>query len=132
MAKKVIDIKTKRRYALLTTKWCRENMGVNRRRKEQLKVSVRINFRGEEDERYIKGVFYPDENRIIVYSKNCLTIEEIVSTVIHEYTHYLQSDVKYIELYKIYYYKNHPFEREARKNEDLYTSICMKEIKLLI
>jgi hypothetical protein len=132
MAKKVIDIKTKRRYALLTTKWCRENMGVNRRRKEQLKVSVRINFRGEEDERYIKGVFYPDENRIIVYSKNCLTIEEIVSTVIHEYTHYLQSDVKYIELYKRYYYKNHPFEREARKNEDLYTSICMKEIKLLI
>ena len=132
MAKKVIDIKTKRRYAILTTKWCRENMGVNRRRKEPLKVSVRINFRGEEDERYIKGVFYPDENRIIVYSKNCLTIEEIVSTVIHEYTHYLQSDVKYIELYKRYYYKNHPFEREARKNEDLYTSICMKEIKLLI
>ena len=132
MAKKVVDIKTKRRYALLTTKWCRENMGVNRRRKEPLKVSVRVNFRGEEDERYIKGVFYPDENRIIVYSKNCLTIEEIVSTVIHEYTHYLQSDIKYIELYKRYYYKNHPFEREARKNEDLYTSICMKEVKLLV
>jgi len=129
MANKFVDIETKRRYALLTTKWCKVNMGTNKRKKTLPKVSVRINFRADETERFIKGIYYPNENRIIVYSLNCETIEEIVSTVIHEYTHYLQSYVKYEELYKRYYYKNHPYEKEARKNEIIYTKKCIKEIK---
>jgi hypothetical protein len=130
MANKVVDIETKRRYALLATKWCKANMGINKRKKTLPKVSVRINFRAEETERFIKGVYYPYENRIIVYSLNCETIEEVVSTIIHEYTHYLQSTVKYEELYKKYFYKNHPYEKEARRNEEIYTRICMKDIKL--
>ena len=132
MAKKNLDIKTKRRYALLATRWCRENMGINKRRKDLPKVSVRINFVKEETERFISGVFYAQQNKIIVYDKNCDSIEDVVSTVIHEYTHYLQSDVKYVELYKKYYYKNHPYEKEARKNEELYTHLCIKKIKPLI
>jgi hypothetical protein len=92
-------------------------------------VSVRINFRKDETERFIKGIYYVNENRIIVYSLNCETIDEVVSTIIHEYTHYQQSMKKYWEYFEFYYYSNHPYEKEARKNEEMFTKKCIRSIK---
>jgi hypothetical protein len=129
MAKKNVDIEVKRQYASKALKWCREFMGINKRKKTQPKVTVRINFRSDENERFIKGVYYSNENKIIVYDLNCQSLEDVVSTVIHEYTHYLQSMKKYWEYYDLYYYSTHPYERQARRNELKYTKECIKKIK---
>lgn len=129
MGKKIIDITLKRQIAKQVLKWCKENMGVNNRRKSLPKVSVRINFRKDETERFIKGIYYSSENRIIVYSVNCETMDEVVSTIIHEYTHYQQSMKKYWEYFEFYYYSNHPYEKEARKNEEIYTKKCIRSIR---
>jgi hypothetical protein len=131
MVKKNVDIELKKQYAHLTIKWCRENLGVNNRKKNKLKVSVRVNFK-KTDERNFSGSYYSDENRIIVYDINCDTLEDVVSTVIHEYTHYLQSMKKYWEYFKTHYYSTHPYEIQARKNEEKYTTECIKSIKKLI
>jgi hypothetical protein len=129
MGKKIIDITLKRQIAKHVLKWCKENMGVNNRRKSLPKVSVRINFRKDETERFIKGIYYSSENRIIVYSANCETMDEVVSTIIHEYSHYQQSMKKYWEYFEFYYYSNHPYEKEARKNEEMYTKKCIRSIR---
>jgi hypothetical protein len=129
MGKKIIDITLKRQIAKQVLKWCKENMGVNNRRKSLPKVSVRINFRKDETERFIKGIYYSSENRIIVYSVNCETMDEVVSTIIHEYSHYQQSMKKYWEYFEFYYYSNHPYEKEARKNEEMYTKKCIRSIR---
>ena len=129
MGKKIIDITLKRQIAKQVLKWCKENMGINNRRKSLPKVSVRINFRKDETERFIKGIYYSSENRIIVYSVNCETMDEVVSTIIHEYSHYQQSMKKYWEYFEFYYYSNHPYEKEARKNEEMYTKKCIRSIR---
>jgi hypothetical protein len=129
MGKKILDITRKREIAKQVLKWCKENMGVNYRRKSLPKVSVRINFRKDETERFIKGIYYSSENRIIVYSVNCETMDEVVSTIIHEYSHYQQSMKKYWEYFEFYYYSNHPYEKEARKNEEIYTKKCIRSIR---
>lgn len=131
MAIKSIDIEIKRQYAIQTTKWCKKHLGINKRRKNQLKVSVRVNFK-KSDQRDFHGSYCSDENRIVVYDLNCKSLEDIVSTVIHEYTHYLQSTKKYWEYTQTYNYSTHPYEKQARKNEEKYTEVCLKTIKKLV
>ena len=131
MAKKNVDIGIKKQYAIEAVKWCRNNLGINKRKKNKLKLSVRVNFK-KTDEKNFNGSYYSNENRIIIYDLNCDTLEDVVSTVIHEYTHYLQSVKKYWEYFKTHYYSTHPYERQARRNEQKYTELCIKSIKKLI
>lgn len=128
MAKKTPDLHTKRKCANLILNWCRKNLGINRYRKTKPKVSVRINFPKDETERFIKGAYYAEENRIIVYHINVDSIEMLVQTIIHEYTHYLQSDKKYWDYFKTHYYSSHPYERQAERNELKYTDQCLCDI----
>jgi len=128
MAKKNVDIEIKKQYAIEAVKWCRNNLGINKRKKNKLKISVRVNFK-KTDERDFNGSYYSNENRIIIYDLNCNSLEDVVSTVIHEYTHYLQSVKKYWEYFKTRYYSTHPYERQARRNEEKYTELCLKSIK---
>lgn len=132
MAKKIVDIELKRQYASKAIRWCKENMGINNRRKSQPKMSVRIYFRKDETERFIMGSYYSVENRIVVYDINCKTLEDVVSTIIHEYSHYLQSMKKYWEYFNTYSYSTHPYERQAKRNELKYTDECMKYIKKVL
>ena len=79
---------------------------------------------------YIK--IYKNVNIIYkTYNSNLAgnTIYDIVATVIHEYTHYLQVRRKYREYELSRYYSQNPMERQAKRNEDKYTKICLKEIK---
>lgn len=128
MLKKSVDLKTKRKCALLTLKWCKKNIGINNRRKTKLKVVVRVNFPKDEHERFIRGAYYSEDNKIHVYHVNCKTINDIIKTIIHEYTHYLQSMKKYWEMYKTHYYSTHPYERQADRNEEKYFDLCLLEI----
>jgi hypothetical protein len=71
-------------------------------------------------------------NKMTIHEPSCNTIYEVVSTVIHEYTHYLQSRPQYKIYQDHYYYSHNPYEREAKRNEDKYTKLCIKNIKKLL
>jgi Zn-dependent peptidase ImmA (M78 family) len=80
-----------------------------------------------------KFVYYGNyclyKNQITIYINNCETLKNLVSTIIHEYTHYLQPMGRYKEYEKYYYYSTHPFERQARRNETKYTDTCLSSIR---
>jgi Zn-dependent peptidase ImmA (M78 family) len=132
MARKSHSLELKRKCARLALNWCKKNFGINNRRKQAPKVSVRVYFKSDETFRKTKAAYYYSENRIIVYHINNKKVEDVVSAVIHEYTHYLQPDRKYWDYFKTHYYSQHPHERQAVRNEERYTEQCMCEITPLL
>lgn len=126
----MINETLKKKYAILTFKWCKKNLGIPKRKKKvKFLVSKKIKYYDETKKEKLYGEYVLEKNKIIVYIKLCRTFKDIVSSVIHEYTHYLQPNYKHIIYFKTYTYKKNPFEIEAKKNEDLYTDICLKDIK---
>lgn len=128
MVKKNNDIELKKKYAILTIRWCKEFFGINERKKTKLE------FEFTARKRTLKGhmvygnyCFY--RNKMTIHESACETLYDIVSTVIHEYTHYLQSRTMYKKYQDQYYYSRNPYEREAKRNEEKYTKECMKYIK---
>jgi uncharacterized protein YjaZ len=129
--KKFIDINTKKRLTNLTIKWCRDFFGVNERKRNKLKVTF-SNRQRKIKNSVVFGNYCFWRNVITIYLPHCNTTDEIVSTVIHEYTHYLQSRLRYQNYQKEYYYSTNPYEKEARRNEEKYSRLCYNEIKSLI
>ena len=121
----------KRKITRLTLKWCKKNLGINKKKKKAIKLNIRIKPL-KEGKYIIYGNYYSDYNSIYIYGLKEITNENVVSIIIHEYTHYLQSNKKYWEYFKTYNYSTHPYEIEARENEAKYTDICYNEIKHLI
>lgn len=130
MSIKNSDFSLKRKIAVLTLRWCQENIGINKK-KRNIKLSLRS--KPHKDGNYfVFGHFCHVENRISLYDVHNQSLIELVKTIIHEFTHYLQSSRKYWEYYKTHYYSQHPYERQAKRNEVKYGKICLKEIKKLI
>lgn len=128
---RTIDIETKKRYATLTIKWCEEYLGLCNRKKR--KLIVRFSDKKRKIDNFdVFGNYCFYRNEIIIYLPNNNTIYDLVATVIHEYTHYLQSRTKYREYELSRYYSQNPLERQAKRNEDKFTKICLKEIRKLI
>ena len=114
------------------TAWCTDEFGVNRKKKQEFTVSIRKQKRtGDDPVAY--GEYDLDNNTIIIYYNNCPRVKNLVKTLIHEYTHYLQPiSTKYHKLLEEYGYDNHPMEVEARENEDNNYRPCWKYIKSVI
>lgn len=128
MNKKVIPFETKKKYAVLALKWCKENFGLNDLKRTKLKLEVTERRRTHKKaEVYGNYCFY--RNKMTIHTFACEDLYDIASTVIHEYTHYLQSRNQYKYYEQYYYYSNNPCEREAKRNEEKYTEICIKDIK---
>ncbi len=72
------------------------------------------------------GEYDPEENEIIIYSKNITSKSDLAKTIVHEYTHYLQDPKWMTRYYNMgYKYKNHPYEKQAFIMEDLnWYKIC--------
>lgn len=123
MSNSNIDIELKKIYTKLALKWCKENLGINHRKRKKLILDAT-----SKDKKRGNIIFYgrycPNENKITVYLPNCNNVNDLVGTVIHEYTHYLQSSSRYRLYEKIYYYSQNPYERQARRNEEKYTDLC--------
>ncbi len=128
MVSKGIDTQTKKKLTNLTIKWCRDFFGINERKRTKLKVYFSPRRRKIKNA-LVFGNYCFYRNTITIYLPHCTTVEDVISTTIHEYTHYMQSRqmYKYYETY--HYYSTHPYEREARRNEEKYTKMCLKEIK---
>ena len=60
---------------------------------------------------YYKGTIY-------LYLPNVTNEEELLRSIIHEYTHYTQDSELLAKYKQIYSYDEDPFEIEAKKNEE--------------
>jgi hypothetical protein len=60
-----------------------------------------------------KGYYKVDKNVIVIFKKAHNTCVDLLDTVIHEYTHYLQNLHRYAVLSRSYNYYDHPYEIEA-------------------
>jgi hypothetical protein len=83
------------------------------------------------------GEFDNAEKTIFIYYYQIRSVFDLVRTVIHEYTHYVQlynieEDRKYTRLEEKLGYWDHPFEIEARENEEKYMRHIYNRIKKLI
>ena len=125
---RTIDTESKKRYAIAALKWCESYFGLchRKKRKPLFRFSERKRKSGNFD---IFGNYCFFRNEIVIYLPNNNTIYDLVATVIHEYTHYLQVRRKYREYEGSRYYSHNPMERQAKRNEDKYTKICLKDIK---
>jgi hypothetical protein len=110
------------RIANMVLRWCRTNMGINKRKKFEPIWSV---VKGYDTD---CGAYDADDNEVWIYWDQCSDVRELINTCIHEWTHQLQPiRTKYYK-YPGSYSRN-PYERQARRNEDKYTPIVWKELK---
>lgn len=106
-----------RKIGQVCINYCVENLGVNKRKKLPLKLSIRKNPYTDS----CCGEYCPDTNTIFIFYDELVTLGEFTSTIVHEYTHHLQPIAsKYYKLLKEYGYDDHPHEVEARQNEKFY------------
>lgn len=125
---KSIDTKTKIKVSTEALKWCKDYLGVNDRKRTKLKLEFSVRPRTIK-KCIVFGNYCFWRNKITIYLPHCESIKDIVSTIIHEYTHYQQSRNRYQYYQKNYYYSTNPYEREAKRNEEKYTDLCIKDIK---
>ncbi|MFN5183507.1 MAG: hypothetical protein ACK5D5_10860 [Bacteroidota bacterium] len=114
--------------------WCMHNMQKDKNRKPPF---FRINYYSSKK---YAGHYHVGFSLISIYVSKNSTPHFIVSTVIHEFQHYIDLhsriecenyDRKNIELG----YQNNPYEKRARDAESKYTDLCMDylcERKLLV
>jgi hypothetical protein len=128
---KSTNIELKKKYAILALKWCKKYFGTNQRKRSKLTLNI-SNYPFKRQGFNYFGSYCFNRNRINIFEPNCDTLYDIVSTIIHEYTHYLQSRTKYKMFEKTHDYSKNPLEKEAQRNEKKYTKLCIKEIRKLI
>lgn len=108
----------------LTIKWCKKNLGENETKILPLTLIVKNKMRN------YYGYYDHRKNSLIVCIDKNETVEELVKTVIHEYTHYLQPIRKYyFKVAKITGYWENPYEIEAQRNEEKLFKKCWKEVR---
>ena len=112
------------RISHMTITWCKKNLGINQRKayKPLFFLSSMV------DDGQTCGDYDDIENEITIYYKNIEDVRELVSTVIHEWTHQLQPCRSKYKKWKGSYHKN-PLEVEAYAAEALYLSPCWRDIK---
>jgi uncharacterized protein YjaZ len=131
MAKRILDFNEKKQYSTLALRWCKNFFGQNELKRTKLTIEVTKRNRSTKSH-VVFGNYCFYRNKITIHESPCKTIYDIVSTVIHEYTHYLQSRNLYRTYQDQYYYSTNPCEREAKRNEQKYTKLCIKDIKKLL
>lgn len=108
--------------ANMALRWCKRELGINKRKKYAPIWSVRKGYDMD------CGEYDAEDNEVLVYYDNCEDVRELIGTCIHEWTHQLQPiRTKYYK-YTGSYSRN-PYERQARRNEDKYIKPCWEHIK---
>ena len=115
-------------YALLIDDiiaWCFEKFGMSKFHDDTPFIEI---VRGHEK---LMGEYRSDSNTVIIYYKYIRNIDELISTVIHEYTHFLQSPGWYTRYFNLGYNEDdNPYEIIAEQTARHYTKICKKELGL--
>jgi hypothetical protein len=119
-----LDKRDASRIARMTLKWCARTLGVNRRKKFEVKCYV---SKGKAEDG-ICGEYDCYDNEIYIYYGLCADVRDIMATCIHEWTHHLQPIRSKYYKYPGTYSRN-PYERQARYNEMKWTPIAWRELK---
>lgn len=86
-----------------------------------------------QDNRYTRRYGDYIDRTITIYLKSCNTKCNIIKTIIHEYTHFLQmpkmNDIKkWHRLHENFNYEDHPYELEAQMSEILFYNECLEYV----
>ena len=83
------------------------------------------------DQEQIFGEYTLEENEIIVYPKRNINVRDLIDTVIHEWTHFLQDNKKLEKSLKKYKFAVdlNPYEKEAVEAANKWVEKCWKDIK---
>ena len=65
-----------------------------------------------------KAQYDENTNIIYIYYPNMMNEEDVIRSIIHEYTHYRQDHKLFKQYRDIYSYDENPIEIEAHKNEE--------------
>ena len=71
-----------------------------------------------EHSRTTKAEYDDETNVIYIYYPNMKTKEDVIRSIIHEYTHYRQDHKLFKQYRQLYSYDENPIEIEAHKNEE--------------
>lgn len=115
------------RIGNMALRWCRRQLGINRRKQYTPVWSIRNSSEWNKD---MDGEYDPVDNEIIVYWDNCDTVGDLIRTCIHEWTHQLQPILTRYARHPDYH--TNPYEIEARQNETLYSPRCWRDIKVKV
>ena len=106
-------------------RWCRDNMGINGRKKYQPVIAYYKSMEGDND----MGEYRYWDNEIIVYYNNTPNVKAFIQTIIHEWQHQLQPMTKYEGMDSKHGYNDNPMEIEAMEAEKDYYKILWMAIK---
>jgi len=112
------------RIANMAFRWCRTNMGVNRRKKYQPAWYIRKSL---DDTTFDAGEYDAHDNEIYIYWNNCETVEDLIVAIVHEWTHQLQPILTKYDWDSDYH--TNPYEVEARRNEKIWGPQCWNALK---
>ena len=73
-----------------------------------------------------KAQYDEDTNVIYIYYPNMMNEEDVLRSIIHEYTHYKQDHKLFKQYKQIYSYDEDPTEIEAHKNEENWEMFSQK------
>lgn len=122
------DVKINRNTALKIYEWCRKQYGRSKYNGKYPHFSFK---KGDHTNDDLMGEYDFIDNEIFINSNQIETLEDLVSTIIHEYTHYKQNmRVDWIVLNKYFdpYTLDHPLEKEAEEISKRDLLVCMKDI----
>ena len=110
--------------------WCVDKFGSPLKGGQLPKLHIYFTNR-----RNAKGTYVAHTREMFIYVYHMDSLNDLVRTVVHEYTHFLQMPklndaMKYHRMYMKYGYDNE-FEREAYEAEELYSDEMMKHLNLL-
>lgn len=123
-----VEHKVNRSAALKIYEWCKKKYGRSKFNGRYPDVYFRKGDYLTED---VWGMYDCDENYIYINSALVVTLQDLVSTVIHEYTHYKQNmrvDWKVLCKYFDPTTLDHPLEREAEEIAERDSASCLKEV----
>ena len=120
--------KVNRSSALKAYEWCKKKYGRSKYNGRYPSVQFRKGDYLTED---VWGLYDCEENYIYINSASVTTLEDLVATMIHEYTHYKQNmRVDWTVLCKYFdpTTLDHPLEREAEETAERDCASCLKEV----
>lgn len=114
-----------RKECVNVLKWCKINYGNSKYNPSQFKLRFYHTYPKID----MCGEYYWNTNTIYIFKPQHDDTEDIVDTIIHEYTHYKQNFNKYDKLSKnITNPFHHPYEYEAVTIANRDKSRCMQEL----
>lgn len=116
------------KIVVLIIKWCINRFGLNKRSKKDL--IIHLEYDDSDGDTYADFDVIKEGRIITIYMDVNLTFKHLITSILHEFQHYLQKWSNYWPLYKKFGYKNHPYEIEARKIERKNFDKCWNDVRI--